>query len=97
MNPWKPDDDPRQARRIGKTTEEVNELGAVLARISIQGLDAIDPGSGKTNRVRLEEELADCFAQFDQTIDYLKLNRDLIAKRATVKSLQMDEWEAHFR
>lgn len=97
MNPWKPDDDPRQARRIGKTAEEVNELGAVLARISIQGLDEIDPGSGKTNRVRLEEEMADCYAQFEKTIDYLKLNRDLIAKRATVKSLQMDEWEAHFR
>ena len=97
MNPWKPDDDPRQARRIGKTTEEVNELGAVLARISIQGLDAIDPGSGKTNRVRLEEEMADCYAQFEKTTDYLKLDRTAIGLRVINKMQQMDDWEAHFK
>jgi hypothetical protein len=46
MNLWKPDDNPRQARRIGKTLEELGELTAVLARISIQGMDAVDPASG---------------------------------------------------
>lgn len=80
MSPWQPDPDPRQARRIGKTTEEVNELGVVLARISIQGLDEIDPSSGKTNRVRLEEEAGDVYAQLDLTIDYLRLNQELIAQ-----------------
>lgn len=96
MNPWKPDDNPRQARRVGKTAEEVNELGAVLARISIQGFDAIDPASEKTNRVRLQEEIADCQAQFDCTIRDLGLDHDFIRKRRVMKVLQMAEWEAHF-
>lgn len=96
MQPWKPDDNPHQARRIGKTLEEVNELGAVLARISIQGLDAIDPASGKTNRVRLEEELGDLEAQTILTIQALGLDYSRIAARSIEKQKQMAEWEAHF-
>lgn len=31
MNPWTPDDNAYQARRIGKTDEEVGELASALA------------------------------------------------------------------
>jgi NTP pyrophosphatase (non-canonical NTP hydrolase) len=96
MQRWLPDADPRQARRVGKTLEELSELAAVLARISIQGLDSVDPSSGKTNRVRLQEELADVQAQIACTVLTLDLDQRLIARRTMVKMHQMAEWEAHF-
>lgn len=99
MNKWEPDADPHQARRIGKTSEEVCELGSVLARISIQGLHAIDPSSGKTNRQRLLEETADVLAQCQVnmvalfTID----ERGRIHERILEKRRQMEQWEAHYK
>jgi len=98
MNPWKPDDDPRQARRIGKTGEEVNELGGVLFRITIQGINSIDPSSGKTNRQRFIEETADVLAQCDCNRESLFTDEewDFIQTRRIEKLRQMHEWEAHY-
>lgn len=96
---WEPDTDPHQARRVGKTLEELGELTAVLARIQIQGLDAIDPGTGKTNRQRLMEESADVATQIDLTLTYLSIDQDdgsAYAARRIDKERQMREWEAHF-
>lgn len=99
MNPWKPDDNPKQARRIGKTAEEVNELGAVLARISIQGLNAVDPSSGKTNRQRMLDEMADVLAQIDCNMESMFTFQDeqYVYNRANEKRRQMAEWEKHFK
>jgi hypothetical protein len=99
MNPWKPDDNPHQARRIGKTGEEVNELGAVLARISIQGMDSIDPSSGKTNRQRFLEETADVLAQCEVNMDtiFTQVELSFIYERTLKKRRQMVEWEEHFK
>lgn len=99
MNPWKPDHNPQQARRIGKTAEEVNELGAVLARISIQGIDEIDPSSGKTNRQRLIEETADVMAQCYCNMAAIFTGEEVkqIWNRRARKIEQMEEWEAHFK
>lgn len=99
MEKWEPDADPHQARRIGKTTEEVCELGAVLARISIQGINAIDPATNKSNRLRLLEETADLEAQmlcnsgfFDWTFE----ERRMYIERVHRKYAEMKEWENHF-
>ena len=92
---WAPDESPRQARRIGKTLEEVNELGAVLARISIQGLDTIEPRSGESNRQRLVNEIADVQAQIACTVLALGLDQDKIGQRTAEKSRSMHVWEAH--
>lgn len=96
MNPWTPDDDPHHARRVGKTLEELGEAVAVLARISIQGLDAVDPGTGKTNRQRLQDELADVQAQIGCTVLTLDLDQGYMARRTAEKVCLMAEWEAHF-
>lgn len=96
MNPWQPDADPVQARRIGKTLEELSELAAVLARISIQGMYGVDPASGKTNRQRLEEETADVVAQLACNANVFKLDLDFIDTRSDRKVALMSEWEAHF-
>lgn len=96
MNPWRPDDDPRQARRLGKTAEELGELQAVIARIQIQGMDGIDPSSGKTNRQRLIEETADVLAQLQCNREYFGISWEVIAERGQMKYEQMTEWEAHY-
>jgi NTP pyrophosphatase (non-canonical NTP hydrolase) len=93
MNQWQPDDDANAARRIGKTLEELGELTAVLARISIQGIDAIDPSSGKTNRQRFEEETADVVAQINCNIDFSNMSTHELAARSANKQQQMGVWE----
>jgi NTP pyrophosphatase (non-canonical NTP hydrolase) len=96
MNPWTPDTCPQQARRVGKTLEELGELTAVLGRISIQGLHAIDPASGKTNRQRMVEEMADVLAQFKVNIDHFGISEEELLVRADRKIEQMSGWESHF-
>lgn len=98
MSPWVPDTDPHQLRRLGKTGEELNELASVLFRISIQGIDSIDPSSGKTNRQRFIEETADVLAQCDCNRESLFTVEEWesIQTRRIEKIRQMHEWEAHF-
>ena len=100
MYPWKPDDKPRQAHRIGKTAEECGELSAVLGRISIQGLDSVDPATQKTNRLRLIEELADVQAQIECNCVYFCLTdeeAEFFCNRVNRKIEEMTQWELHFR
>jgi len=97
MNAWKTDITEFQARRIGKTLEELGELSAVLARITIQGLDAIDPSSGKTNRQRMSDETADVIAQIGCNMDAFAMPIEEIDTRAAMKEAQMEEWEQLLR
>lgn len=96
MQPWVPDQTPHQERRNGKTTEEMGELLGVLGRLRIQAVDAIDPGTGKTNRQRLQDEIADVLAQLPLTIDAFGLDHEAIDARIALKTAQMHEWEAHY-
>ena len=68
----------------------------MAARCIIQGIDEIDPGTGKVNRLRLEQELADVIAQCGVTAEALDLDLVAIADRVGQKSAQMDAWEALF-
>lgn len=97
ISAWIPDDDPLLQRRMGKTLEELGELVAVCARIKIQGLDAIDPASGKTNRQRLIEESGDVSAQLTCNRHYLQLDEDALDAREHEKVRQMEQWEALLR
>jgi hypothetical protein len=83
-------------RRHGKFLEEGGEAIAVAARCIIQGIDEVDPASGKTNRVRLMEELADLQAQIDCTVLAFALDQDFMAQRTARKVGYMSEWEAMF-
>ena len=94
---WVPTTNLLHLRRFGKSLEEVNELGAVLARCIVQGIDEIDPASGKTNRQRLEEELADVQAQIVCTTHDLGLNQDLMQERMHRKIGYMRDWESVFK
>lgn len=96
LTKWTPTTDLMMLRRMGKLQEELAELANVAARCIIQGIDEVDPGTGKVNRARLENEIADVLAQCRCTIDALGLDDDRIAERTRDKREQMAEWEAMF-
>lgn len=96
MQPWICTLKPHEARRVGKTIEELGELLAVLGRLTIQAIDDIDPSTGKTNRQRLKEESADVFAQIMCNAPVFGLDDEFVEKRIELKMAQMSEWEAHF-
>ncbi|MBL8387003.1 MAG: hypothetical protein JNK17_02080 [Hydrogenophaga sp.] len=96
MNKWIPESDPMVLRRVGKTGEECAELAKVCSRITIQGLDGVDPATGESNRRALAKEIADVVAQCLVTIKALDLPREFIDERVNVKRDQMAEWEAMF-
>lgn len=94
MAPWKVTTDPMILRRVGKTGEEVGELGAVCARIVIQGIDEIDPNSGETNRKRFTDELADVQAQINVSRRKLEIDPEYFDARVARKEANMDHWES---
>lgn len=96
MTKWTPTTNLMMLRRMGKLLEELGELSAVAARCIIQGIDEIDPGTGKVNRRRLEDEIADVMAQCDVTIQALGLDISYIDNRCAEKEGNMREWEAMF-
>ena len=96
MNKWTPTTDLLELRRLGKLGEELGEAASVAARCIIQGIDATDPASGKINRERLENELADVQAQIGCTVLAFALDQDRMAMRTAEKMRQMAEWEALF-
>lgn len=94
--PWVGSLTPHQARRVGKTIEELGELLAVLGRLTIQNLDDIDPGTGKTNRQRFHEETADVLAQLFCNDGAFNMDQFMIERRVDEKITLMAEYEAHF-
>ena len=96
LSKWIPESNPMVLRRVGKTGEECAELAKVCSRITIQGLDGVDPATGDSNRRALAKEVADVLAQCEVTIQALGLPREFIEARVDIKVQQMAEWEAMF-
>jgi NTP pyrophosphatase (non-canonical NTP hydrolase) len=96
MSKWIPTTDLLMLRRMGKLSEELGELQAVAARVIIQGIDEIDPGTGRMNWQRLQDELADVQAQIGCTVLALSLDQAYMARRTAEKIQQMNEWESLF-
>ena len=97
LNKWIPESDPAILRRVGKTGEEAAEVGKVCSRITIQGIEGVDPASGKSNRQMLMDELADMQAQIGCCVLQFDLDQDYMARRTAEKVRLMGEWEAMFR
>jgi hypothetical protein len=96
LSKWTPTTDLMMLRRMGKLGEELGELQAVAARCIIQGIDEVDPSSGRVNRQRLQDELSDVMAQCEVTISALGLDTSYIAQKTSLKKEHMAEWEAMF-
>lgn len=93
-SPWQPITDAKTLKALGKLQEELNEAGAVVARIMIQGVDELIPKSTKSNRRWLEEELADVRAALEIVCEHLKLNRYAMMQRTVKKQRYLKAWMA---
>lgn len=94
INAWAAESNALFVRRLGKTGEECGELSAVVTRCIIQGVDGVDPSSGKTNRERLFDELADVQAQIDCCVETFAIDIFAFESRVLFKRERMGEWES---
>jgi hypothetical protein len=93
-SPWTPISDPVDLKHLGKFAEEIGESGSVVGRCIIQGMDGVDPASGKTNRQRLEDEIADLYANAELVVERFGLDRSHIDNRAAFKMNHLRRWHA---
>lgn len=92
LNPWHPIKNSIDLKHLGKLAEEVNELGAAIARCIIQGVDECEPVTKKPNKVWLEQEIADVLAGINLTIERFKLDAKFISERSLLKEKRLQEW-----
>ena len=92
LSPWHPITEPVLLKHLGKLAEEVNELGAIVARIIIQGVDECNPDTGELNRHALESEMADVLANCQLVGEHLGLNIDRVTERAKKKLAKLQAW-----
>lgn len=104
LTKWELEQDELTRRRIGKTTEEafelneaVSRLGQKLARMLLQGVGAVNPSTGKELVGEVEKEIADVYAQLDETVEALGLNPKAIKERRNEKRALMREWEEMYK
>lgn len=94
---WIPMSDPVDLAHIGKLGEEASELARICARITIQGINGLDPDSNKLNVQALEDEIADVYAMAGLCIGRFKLNVDHIELRERRKKMMKRTWHDMLR
>jgi hypothetical protein len=92
MNPWQPITKSIDLKHLGKLGEESGELNAVISRCIIQGLNSLKPDANKTNRMWLEEEIADVLGNIELVIKHFELNRNFITARSNEKIRKLKIW-----
>ena len=104
MKKWILEEDQLTRRRIAKTGEEVFELitvttrlGQILMRVLLQGIEAVNPSTHSYLREELHKEIADVYAQLDETVEELGLDIIIIESRRHQKRNQMKEWESLYK
>lgn len=92
LEDWRREPSERANALLGKLCEEAGELASRCARAMIQGLEEIDPGSRRTNREELEDEIADVAALSALAMELLHLDGESIASRARKKVQLKRPW-----
>lgn len=92
---WWPETDPVRLKVLGKLGEELAEGGAAVARCIIQGIDEVEPTTGKINRHWLEDEIADIEANIEHAKKTFRLDRDRITARTGRKFEYIARWIKH--
>lgn len=91
---WLPETRTVIHQALGKAAEESAELSKIAVRCMIQGLDAVDPVTGKPNRKSLADELADVEATTEWLFELLSLDVEAHNARATRKLEGFRRWQA---
>lgn len=92
--PWHPITNQLDLKHLGKLGEEACELGAALFRTIIQGIDELDPDTGKSNRSQVSDEIADVKANMELVIGHLRLATSEIEARSQRKIAHLKGWHA---
>lgn len=92
--PWTPLINPVDLKTLGKLGEEANELGGITCRIVIQGMDEFNEKEQQSNRLCLEDEIADVEANIELVKRRFNLDRKRIGKRAAAKIPKLLEWHS---
>lgn len=90
ISAWFPEQDQIRLAVLSKLIEECNELSARAARCIAQGVDEIDPDSGRTNRVEMTREVSDVIACCQKLSDAMDIGGD--AERINRKFLGYGRW-----
>lgn len=94
LNSWHPMTRPVDLKHLGKLVEELGEAVSAVGRCIIQGIDENEPITGKSNRVWLEEELADVTANMGLVTVHFKLAVDQMKVRAERKTEHLRGWHS---
>jgi hypothetical protein len=94
VSPWIPMTNPVDKKLVGKLLEELGEATSATARAFIQGLDEVEPTTGKVNRRWLQEELADVRALSELAIEHFGLDANAITERVERKKAYHRRWFA---
>ena len=89
---WQPITNKRTLALLGKLGEEASELSSAAFRCIIQGVDEVEPTTGKPNRQWLEEEIADVLAMLAIIQHDMGLNQGSIMRRQMRKMNYKQPW-----
>jgi hypothetical protein len=92
VSDWVPMTNPVHLAVLGKAGEELGELISAKDRCIIQGLDGIDPDSGKVNRDWLTDEVADVAAMLLHIARRFNLDSYAIEERKQRKYVYKGKW-----
>jgi len=95
--PWYPMTSQIDLKHIGKLGEECGELSSAISRCIIQGIDEKDPGTGKPNRLWLQEEIADVLANIQLVRRHFDLNDNEIHERIIRKVDGLMRWHGELK
>lgn len=89
---WRREPSERRNAILGKMAEETSELAARCVRSMIQGLDELDPDTGRSNLAHIEDEMADVEAMLSLVKVFLGVDREGISVRAGRKYNYKRPW-----
>lgn len=90
--PWHPMTDSVDLKHLDKLGEEAGELVSAVCRCLCQGIEERNPDNDKPNRLWLEDEIADVFANAHLVIERFKLDRERMAVRTQLKIQKLSVW-----
>lgn len=92
VSSWEPMQKSSDLAAIGKLGEECGELSTIISRCIIQGIDGLDPDTGKPNREALQDEIADVIALGYLNIRHFGLDIISLSVRVDKKQKMKQAW-----
>lgn len=93
VSPWRREPDPVLHAALGKLSEESGELTAAASRCLIQGVNEVEPETGRPNLLWLGNEIADVLAAIEVLAERLP-TLVISDERRRAKAAHFRRWHA---